>query len=56
VVCSFWGDKTGGDDTEYADILLGKPERKMPLGKHNQSLENNIKMDLKTTTIEWTQC
>jgi hypothetical protein len=37
----------GGDDTQYADILLGKLERKRPLGTPNEILDDNIKMDLK---------
>jgi hypothetical protein len=32
-------------------ILLGKPERKMPLGRHKSRWEDNIKMDLRE--IEW---
>ena len=27
-------------------VLVGKPERKRPLGRHRRRLEDNIKMDL----------
>jgi hypothetical protein len=30
---------------------VGKPEEKIPLGRHRRRLENNIKMDLRE--IEW---
>jgi hypothetical protein len=32
-------------------ILMGKPERKRPLGRQSRKLVDNIKMDLRE--IEW---
>jgi hypothetical protein len=33
-------------------ILVGRPERKRPLGKPRRKWEDNIKMDLRETGIE----
>ena len=32
-------------------VLVGKPERKRPLGRHKHIWEDNIKMDLQE--VEW---
>jgi hypothetical protein len=34
-----------GDRLAYR-VLVGRPERKRPLGRHKRRWENNIKMDL----------
>jgi hypothetical protein len=34
-------------------ILVGKPERKRPLGRPRHRWEDNIKMDLKRHTMGW---
>jgi hypothetical protein len=38
----------------HTKILIGKPERKRPLGRYRRSWEDrpNIKMDLKETVFE----
>jgi len=39
--CSAYGDRRGGDR-----LLVGKPERKRPLGKPKCRWDGNIKMDV----------
>jgi hypothetical protein len=34
------------EDTGVHSVLVGKPERKSPLGRPRRRWENNIKMDL----------
>jgi hypothetical protein len=41
-VCS-----TNGREEEVCRILVGKPERKRPLGRPKRRLADNIKMDLR---------
>jgi hypothetical protein len=39
-------------------VLVGKPERKRPLGRHRRRWEDNIKMDFKETgceNVDWIQ-
>jgi hypothetical protein len=33
-------------------VLVGKPERRRPLGRHRRRWEDNIKMDLRETGID----
>ena len=40
-VCSAYGERTG-----LYRVLVGKPERKRPLGRTKRTWEDNIKMDL----------
>jgi hypothetical protein len=35
-------------------VLVGKPERKRPLGRPRRTWEDNIKMDLKDLKGTWT--
>jgi hypothetical protein len=34
-------------------ILVGKPERKRPLGRPGRRWVDNIKMDLRTDGVDW---
>jgi hypothetical protein len=44
---------TNEDETRYAyKILIGKPERKTPVGRHKLKNEYNIKIDLKQIECE----
>jgi hypothetical protein len=38
----------------YFTMLVGKPERKIPLGTPISRLEDNIKMDLREHGVVWT--
>jgi len=44
-----------GDKTNPYRILVGRPERKIPLGKLRRRCEDNIKMDLQEVGLgAWT--
>jgi len=36
----------GGQEKAYEGFLVGKPERKRPLGRHRRRWEDNIEIDL----------
>jgi len=40
-----------GDDTKSCRVLVRKPERKRPLGRHRRRCEDSIKMDF--TELVW---
>jgi len=48
----------GGASSTYGEkrglyrVLVGKPERKRPLGRHRRRWEDNIKMDLNEVGCE----
>jgi hypothetical protein len=33
-------------------VLVGKPERKRPIGRHKRRWEDNIKMDIMVTDLD----
>jgi len=41
-----WACSTYGEGIVVYRILVGKPERKRPLGRHRCRWEDNIKMDI----------
>jgi len=51
-------DQVGGTRSTHGDgrgvyrVLVGRPERKSPLGRYRRRWEDNIKMDLRETRIE----
>jgi hypothetical protein len=44
---------THGEKINAYMILVGKPERKRPLGRPRRKGENNIKMDFKRDGMGW---
>jgi hypothetical protein len=46
------------EDRKLYKVLMGKPERKRPLGRPRRGWEDGIRMDLRETgwrSVEWTQ-
>jgi hypothetical protein len=41
-----------GKSGDLNRVLVGKPERKKPLGRHRRRWEDNIKMDLQEVRCE----
>jgi hypothetical protein len=40
----------------YENILVRRPERKKPLGRHRHSLDDNIRMvhrEIRTKVVDW---
>jgi len=49
-----WACSTYGEGIVVYRILVGKPERKRPLGRHRCRWEDNIKMDIQERGGAWT--
>jgi hypothetical protein len=45
-----------GEMRNMYKILVGKPERKRPLGRHRRRWEGNIKIDLRKTGVVCVDC
>jgi hypothetical protein len=48
-----WACSTNGGDAECYRILVGKPERKRPLGRPTRRWVDNIKINLKRGRMGW---
>jgi hypothetical protein len=44
---------THGEGRGVYRVLVGKPEGKKPLGRPKRRWDDNIKMDLRETGIDW---
>jgi hypothetical protein len=44
-----------GEERKVYRVLVGKPERKSPLGRHRHRREVGIRMDLWLKGVEWIQ-
>jgi hypothetical protein len=48
-----WACGTHGEGRGAYRVLFGRPEGKRPLGRPRHRWEDNIKMDLRETGIDW---